>query len=1041
MSGLGEWREMLSVLPMSAAVIDGSFRLKEANGLFCEKSAGECRELSQLIHIEEISLLYDAVGRCKDPAIRENIELRMRGSDGRFHWNNVFVSRCSQKDEDYILLCIDWDRHKKIEEKMCHFDERSRLLEEVINEMPFEYDVEKQMFRVPQKYHMSGKVTDPDQKYMTFDEMLLDIYEEEKNKFRAFVRSASDVEMSGVIDYRMNISPVGKIPLYLWHRTIYRSFRDESGKIISIIGRSYDISSDRAVSEKLSEEIQLDPLTRIYNKAALERLIADFLEKEPKGCHAMFMIDIDNFKEINETFGHVVGDTVLNDVAQSIRGQFRPSDIVGRAGGDKFLVLMKNASRDAVEERADWICRQMRKNLIGDEAVLNLTLSVGIAFYNADGSDYKTLYEMANGAMHYTKQNKKNNYSFADKGEAAGYSRLRTIESIDADYNKTIKADKDFLNFAFSLLSHAKDINGSLNVLLEQVGKKFLVDVVSVIEVQENKEEGWMTNVWSSFGPTYSKNRLIQIPKSLREAKIGEFIDKIADENTNRLYMENWEEESVSLEHIAGIKFVYSGSHTGIFFIGILRKAELFAPKAVSTLRELARAVGVFATLRKQIYDDQRKIEHLQSQDNLTGIYNVEAFRKKVSDILKAAQKEAKSDSATVYAMAYIDINNFSYINENFGQRIGDGVLKNFAAQLARRENTVAACRLFSDHFVVLKAGKSREEICAFINRKNRQFEADLKKVYPAGTLWLSTGLCFIESYDETFDLLLESANLARKQAKAMKNQEVFIFSREMRLRSENEAWVIGKFYLSLQKGEIEMFLQPKFLLKEKKLYGAEALARWRLSSGKMMPPFQFITPLENMGYIVDLDFYIFEQLLHTMRRWQDAGKQLFTISTNFSRKHFADGGEKFIGRIRTIMEHFKDISPEYIEIEVTESVMMDDLDTLKSCLGRLEEMGFRIAIDDFGTGYSSLSVLMEIPAHVVKIDKSFTDRIHLEGQQAFVSGMGRFVHSVKEEVIFEGIEDEEQCAFLIDQGFDYGQGYLFDKPIPVMEFEQKYLS
>ena len=118
----------------------------------------------------------------------------------------------------------------------------------------------------------------------------------------------------------------------------------------------------------------------------------------------------------------------------------------------------------------------------------------------------------------------------------------------------------------------------------------------------------------------------------------------------------------------------------------------------------------------------------------------------------------------------------------------------------------------------------------------------------------------------------------------------------------------------------------------------------------------------------------------------------------------------------------------------------MEKLDSLKACLTRLGKLGYRIAIDDFGTGYSSLSVLLEIPANVVKIDKSFTDKIHQNGQCAFVYQMGQFIQSAKEEVIFEGIEEEQQRTFLMECGFNYGQGYYFDRPLPLEEFEKKYI-
>lgn len=228
-------------------------------------------------------------------------------------------------------------------------------------------------------------------------------------------------------------------------------------------------------------------------------------------------------------------------------------------------------------------------------------------------------------------------------------------------------------------------------------------------------------------------------------------------------------------------------------------------------------------------------------------------------------------------------------------------------------------------------------------------------------------------------------------------------------------------------------------MLGSREIYGAEALARWQTEDGRVIPPARFIPALESLGYVVDLDFCIFEQLLRTMKRWVDTGKEMITVSTNFSRKNFENGGYEFIERIKAILNKYP-VPTEYIEIEVTESAVAENMECLKNCMEQLSELGFRIAIDDFGTGYSSLSVLLEVPANVIKIDKTFTDKLDQEKQRRFVSKMGLLIKATKEEVIFEGIETEEQEAFLKSSGFKYGQGYLCDKPIQVEEFEKKYM-
>ena len=153
-------------------------------------------------------------------------------------------------------------------------------------------------------------------------------------------------------------------------RTCYQSIADYDGKISHIIGRSYDISTERAVREKLLREVQLDPLTRIYNKTASGEIVDAFLEKSTQGTHVLYVIDIDNFKKINDTFGHTVGDMVISDIATLIREQFTDEAVVGRVGGDEFMVFVKDTSLQEAEAKAEQLCTNVQKTLSGMEQSL-----------------------------------------------------------------------------------------------------------------------------------------------------------------------------------------------------------------------------------------------------------------------------------------------------------------------------------------------------------------------------------------------------------------------------------------------------------------------------------------------------------------------------------------------------------------------------------------------------------------------------------------------------------------------------------------------
>lgn len=595
-------------------------------------------------------------------------------------------------------------------------------------------------------------------------------------------------------------------------------------------------------------------------------------------------------------------------------------------------------------------------------------------------------------------------------------------------------ADKEFLNTAFSLLSHARDINGSLNVLLEQIGRKFRMNMVSVFEYEQDGKNMLLTNCWSDMGQIYERNILpITWPKLMR-AEVGEFVQTTPKwQEKRKKEWKDWSGNAVPIQSIAAVKFEYSNGKTGCIDVGSIETDKQWHTEEIGTICELSRIVAVFVTLREKMQADQQVIHKLKNRDKLTGLYNLDAFRTKLVQLLEAEENPLEN----TYALTMVDVNNFSYVNENFGAEMGDSILKEFS-QLLERKKVMAACRMYSDYFLVLSKGKSQQEIRRRVKEGNEEFEAKLQERYPAGGMKLSAGICFL-SGKSSFETILESANLARKYAKEHNITSGVVYIEKMRQTRDEQVLIATRFYAAIQRGEFEMFLQPKFRLKENTIYGAEALARWRFGEDGYLQPNRFVPALELMGYIKDLDFFILEQLLKYMTKWKESGKSLFTISTNFSRKHFENGGEAFLQRIHETMEKY-DIDPSYIEVEVTESVMTENLEDLKHCMAELAQMGFRIAIDDFGTGYSSLSVLYEIPANVVKIDKSFTDKVMVDNKGEFVSQMGKFIRAAKEEIVVEGIETEEQRQFLESHEFEYGQGYLFDRPIPADEFERKYL-
>ena len=1024
-------KNIIYELPVGLITVKGGNELTIdiANHEFCRMSGYELADFSmekmsmaQLIHMEDYMMFEDAAEVCRRGKTSDEFEARIVTADQNVIWAmfqfQIYTYRSAVPY--YLVSCWDITERKKMENEIMLVNERYHMLEEVSDDIVLDYDVKKQQFEIPECYLKFAE--DKSVKYAGIEELYGAIHPDDRERFQKIFETALQREMKGTAEYRLRQGgkESGK---YAYFRTCYQSIADYDGKISHIIGRSYDISTERAVREKLLREVQLDPLTRIYNKTASGEIVDAFLEKSTQGTHVLYVIDIDNFKKINDTFGHTVGDMVISDIATLIREQFTDEAVVGRVGGDEFMVFVKDTSLQEAEAKAEQLCTNVQKTLSGDGAVIVVTLSVGMAVTGKDGYDYSTLFERADHAMYHIKKNGKNHYGFAgetEEGDCEGKYRTEEKEN-----RRNLVADKEFLNTAFSLLSHARDINGSLNVLLEQIGRKYQMNMVSVFEYAPDGKNMLLTNCWSDMGQIYEKNILpITWPK-LMKAEVGEFVQTTPkwQEKRKKEWLE-WSGNAIPIQSIAAVKFEYSNGKTGCIDVGSVEQGKQWRTEEIGTICELSRVVAVFVTLREKMQEDQQAIHKLKNRDRLTGLYNMEAFRIKLVQLLEAEENPQEN----TYALTMVDVNNFSYVNENFGAEMGDSILKEFS-RLLERKKVMAACRMYSDYFLVLSRGKSQQEIRRRVKEGNEEFEAKLQERYPAGGMKLSAGICFLSG----------KSSFARKYAKEHNITSGVVYIEKMRQTRDEQVLIATRFHAAIQRGEFEMFLQPKFRLKENTIYGAEALARWHFGEDGYLQPNRFVPALELMGYIKDLDFFILEQLLKYMTKWKKSGKSLFTISTNFSRKHFENGGEAFLQRMHETMDKY-DIDPSYIEVEVTESVMTEKLEDLKHCMIELAQMGFRIAIDDFGTGYSSLSVLYEIPANVVKIDKSFTDKVMVDNRGEFVSQMGKFIRAAKEEIVVEGIETEEQRQFLESHGFEYGQGYLFDRPIPADEFERKYL-
>ena len=420
--------------------------------------------------------------------------------------------------------------------------------------------------------------------------------------------------------------------------------------------------------------------------------------------------------------------------------------------------------------------------------------------------------------------------------------------------------------------------------------------------------------------------------------------------------------------------------------------------------------------------------------DSLTGLLTFEEFLSQAG--------VAVCEKSKAYMIAAADITDFHFINVNYGYDIGDDVLRD-AAEFIRiyLPNMVCACRSHSDHYIMLISVQNVEydRIMNEAQRLKDRVRELISHRVPDVSPNINVGLYFTEPGEANIIAAVDKANIARRTNKGNYNIPCVVYSEHLMDIKENSAKILPIFDDSFRKESIRVYLQPKISSETKKIIGAEALSRLVDDAGNIIPPAQFIAALEKTGKIIELDFYVLSFICRLIRKWINEGVEPITISFNLSRMHFYS--ETVVEDIIKLAEEHN-VPPQYLEIEVTESVFFEAQEMIVKKVEALREYGFKVSVDDFGSGYSSLSLIGVLPVDVVKLDKSFV-RESLKSPRSgdLMKGLIRILNEIKLEIVCEGVETPEEEKMVNEYGCDEVQGYLYDKPIPTEEFENKYIK
>lgn len=426
----------------------------------------------------------------------------------------------------------------------------------------------------------------------------------------------------------------------------------------------------------------------------------------------------------------------------------------------------------------------------------------------------------------------------------------------------------------------------------------------------------------------------------------------------------------------------------------------------------------------------KKRLERIAFVDELTGASSWVKFRSDCNDILKDHANEK-------YAFINFDINKFKIFNQLYGYRNGNLLIRHISAVLKNdmREHELY-CRAGSDEFNVLITYSDENEISGRIsgwNNRIRSFPFIRKKNY---NLLLSYGVYIVPKNDYSVTRMSDWSKTAKNSVKSNAHNYYAFYDDSMNQKMLHEKQLENDMDAALQSNEFVVYYQPKFDLDSEKPVAAEALVRWISPDKGFMNPGEFIPVFEKNGFIVKIDFYVFEQVCRMLRDWLDHAMPVVPISVNFSRLHIYN--DDFVKQLLDITEKYG-LSPGLLEIELTESALIDNDDLILTRMNELRDAGFSISIDDFGTGYSSLNLLRTLPVDVIKLDKRFfTHEDDNDRETTIISSIIAMSEKLGITVVAEGVELRAQADFLRNIGYRIiVQGFLYAKPMPEDAFEE----
>lgn len=576
--------------------------------------------------------------------------------------------------------------------------------------------------------------------------------------------------------------------------------------------------------------------------------------------------------------------------------------------------------------------------------------------------------------------------------------------------------------------------DNKINQLLSEIGEFFNADRTYLFLINHEEDTMTYSHEWCNHGINPEVNTIENIPLAtfpwwIQELQTNKMVNigdtknmpKSAAEEQSQLIRQNVKSlVSVPVEGEDRIK--------GFIGIDSVKRHKKWLSEDIKLLNVLSNTLSDALTK----LTSEKKIEYMAYYDDLTDLPNRFLFNERVNVSIKSS-KERKNP---IYVL-FMDLDNFKSVNDTIGHDGGDYVLKAVAENLkarVRKKDTVA--RFGGDEFMILLNGvKNQNELCQIADNIMSIFS---KPINIHGQEFFISGSAGISTYPtdgEDPETLIKNADTAMYEAKSKGKNAYEICTTNMKDQVQKD-WIMSKdLYYALERQELAVYYQPQMDLSNKKITGLEALLRWKHPEFGMIPPKVFIPIAERNGLINNIGEWVLKTACSQNKQWQSMGLGKIKMAVNLSGIQFIN--PHISDQVQRVLKE-TGLEPQYLEIEITESIAIRETEFVVEVLNKLKKIGVSIAIDDFGTEYSSLSRLRMLPIDRIKIDMEFIHGIESnEKDKAITVTIIELARSLGLNVLAEGVETAPQLEFLSQKMCDYVQGYYYYKPMPAYEMEK----